>query len=144
MDPELHVITFATADLDASRAFYRDCLGWEPLADVPGEILFFQVGPGLVLGLFEATKFHEDLKSRPSRSASVSGVTLSHNVESPAAVNATIEKLTVAGATVVKRAQAGAFGGVFHGHVSDPNGIVWEIAYNPGWRIAQDGTVVLG
>lgn len=144
MDPELHVITFATADLDASRAFYRDGLGWEPLADVPGEILFFQVGPGLVLGLFEATKFHEDLKSRPSRSASVSGVTLSHNVESPAAVNATIEKLTVAGATVVKRAQAGAFGGVFHGHVSDPNGIVWEIAYNPGWRIAQDGTVVLG
>lgn len=144
MDPELHFITFATADLDASRAFYRDGLGWEPLADVPGEILFFQVGPGLVLGLFEATKFHEDLKSRPLRSASVSGVTLSHNVESPAAVNATIEKLTVAGATVVKRAQAGAFGGVFHGHVSDPNSIVWEIAYNPGWRIAQDGTVVLG
>jgi len=144
MDPQLHFITFATADLDASRAFYRDGLGWEPLADVPGEILFFQVGPGLVLGLFEATKFHEDLKSWPSRSAGVSGVTLSHNVQSAAAVIATIEKLTAAGATIVKPAQAGAFGGVFHGHVSDPNGIVWEIAYNPGWRIAQDGTVVLG
>jgi uncharacterized protein len=144
MDPELHFITFATADLDASRAFYRDGLGWVPVADVPGEILFFQVGPGLVLGLFDATKFHEDLKSWPSRSAGVSGVTLSHNVESAAAVTAMIEKLSAAGATLVKPAQAGAFGGVFNGHVSDPNGIVWEIAYNPGWRIMDDGTVVLG
>ncbi|HYI33546.1 MAG TPA: VOC family protein [Glaciibacter sp.] len=143
MDPRLHFITFATADLDASRAFYRDGLGWEPLADVPGEIIFFQVGPGLVLGLFDESKFHEDLRSRPS-STGVSGITLSHNVESASAVTATIEELKAAGATVVKPAQSGAFGGVFHGHVSDPNGIVWEIAYNPDWRIADDGSVVLG
>ncbi|MGY2746798.1 hypothetical protein [Arthrobacter sp. UYCu723] len=56
----------------------------------------------------------------------------------------TIEKLASAGATVLKPAQAGAFGGIFHGHVVDPNGIVWEIAHNPGWRIDEDGKVAFG
>ena len=65
MEQHLNFITLATRDLDAARAFYRDGLGWEPLIDVPGEIIFFQVGPGLVLGLFEAGKFDEDLQ-RPS------------------------------------------------------------------------------
>ena len=142
MDPQVHFITFATDDLDAARAFYSAGLGWEPLVDVPGEIIFFQVGRGLVLGLFDAGKFHEDLHSWPATTG-VSGVTLSHNVGSAAEVMATIQRLAEAGATVLKPAQAGAFGGIFHGHVADPNGIVWEIAHNPGWRIADDGTVVL-
>ena len=147
MDQRLHFITFATADLDRARSFYKDGLGWDPLMDVPGEIIFFQVGPGLVLGLFDAEKFDEDLNSGiPTSStvptSSVSGVTLSHNVDSAAEVSSTIDKLAAAGATVLKPAQASAFGGIFHGHVKDPNGIVWEIAHNPGWRIDEDGTVV--
>ena len=149
MDQRLHFITFATADLDRARSFYKDGLGWDPLMDVPGEIIFFQVGPGLVLGLFDAEKFDEDLNSDISTSSdvptsSVSGVTLSHNVGSAAEVSSTIDKLVAAGATVLKPAQASAFGGIFHGHVKDPNGIVWEIAHNPGWRIDDDGTVVFG
>lgn len=149
MDQRLHFITFATADLDRARSFYKDGLGWDPLMDVPGEIIFFQVGPGLMLGLFDAEKFNQDLNSDISTSStvstsSVSGVTLSHNVDSAAEVSGTIDKLVAAGATVVKPAQASAFGGIFHGHVKDPNGIVWEIAHNPGWRIDDDGTVVFG
>jgi uncharacterized protein len=141
MDQRLHFITFATPDLDRARAFYKDGLGWEPLMDVPGEILFFQVAPGLMLGLFDAEKFDQDLASG-TQTVGVSGVTLSHNVGSAAEVSRTIDALVAAGATLVKPAQAGAFGGIFHGHVKDPNGIVWEIAYNPGWRIDEDGTVV--
>ena len=154
MDQRLHFITFATADLDRARSFYKDGLGWDPLMDVPGEIIFFQVGPGLMLGLFDAEKFDQDLNSAISTSSdvptstvptsSVSGVTLSHNVGSAAEVSSTIDKLVAAGATVLKPAQASAFGGIFHGHVKDPNGIVWEIAHNPGWRIDDDGTVVFG
>ncbi|MEE2570680.1 VOC family protein [Pseudarthrobacter sp. J64] len=142
MDQQLHFITFATADLDAASAFYTAGLGWKPLMDVPGEILFFQVAPGVVLGMFDADKFRQDLNDS-SAAPGVSGVTLSHNVGSAAEVSATIEKLSTAGGTVLKPAQAGAFGGIFHGHVKDPNGIVWEIAHNPGWRIEDDGTVVL-
>ncbi len=141
MDQQLHFLTFATKDLDAARTFYKDGLGWNPLMDVPGEILFFQVAPGLVLGLFDAEKFDQDLGT-PTSTSGVSGVTLSHNVGSAGDVSSTIDALVAAGARVVKPAQAGAFGGIFHGHVEDPNGIVWEIAHNPGWKINDDGTVV--
>lgn len=143
MEQKLHFITAATPDLDRARAFYKDGLGWEPLLDVPGEIIFFQVAPGLVLGLFDAAKFNEDL-GLPGAAAGVSGMTLSHNVDSPEEVAGTIEKLEAAGATVLKPAQPGAFGGIFHGHVQDPNGIIWEIAHNPGWSIGADGNVTLG
>ncbi|WP_349902475.1 VOC family protein [Parafrigoribacterium humi] len=142
MEPRIHFITFATADLDAARAFYRDGLGWDPLMDVPGEIIFFQVAPGLVLGLFDAEKFTEDLKGQAP--TAVSGVTLSHNVGSPAEVDSTVQALVAAGATVLKSPQQGAFGGIYHAHVTDPNGLVWEIAHNPGWSIADDGKVSFG
>jgi catechol 2,3-dioxygenase-like lactoylglutathione lyase family enzyme len=143
MRPELHFITLATTDLDAARSFYRDGLGWQPLVDVPGEIVFFQVAPGLVLGFFDAEKFAEDLLSG-AVSAGASGVTLSHNVGSPEEVTSTIDALVAAGGTLLKPAQPGAFGGVFHGHVADRGGVIWEIAHNPGWRVEDDGTVVFG
>ncbi|MFJ4208509.1 VOC family protein [Paenarthrobacter sp. NPDC089675] len=141
MDQRLHFITFATPDLHRARSFYKVGLGWEPLMDVPGEIIFFQIAPGQVLGLFDADKFDQDLGGGISTSG-ISGVTLSHNVGSEEEVSSTIDQLKAAGATVLKPAQAGAFGGIFHGHVKDPNGIVWEIAFNPGWRIDDDGKVV--
>ena len=52
--------------------------------------------------------------------------------------------MEAAGATVLKPAQEGAFGGIFHGHVVDPNGVIWEVAHNPGWSIHDDGTVSFG
>lgn len=109
---------------------------------MPGEIIFFQVAPGLVLGMFDAAKFNQDLATDRDHST-VSGVTLSHNVDGPDAVRSVVEAMTAAGGTLLKAPQSGAFGGVFHAHVQDPNGIVWEIAHNPGWRVEDDGTVVL-
>jgi catechol 2,3-dioxygenase-like lactoylglutathione lyase family enzyme len=143
MNQQIHFITLATADLDAARAFYTDGMGWEPLLDVPGEIIFFQVASGLTLGLFDAVKFAADL-NRDDVPSGASGITLSHNVASPAEVNSTVAALVRAGATLLKSPQQGAFGGIYHGHVADPNGVVWEIAHNPGWRIADDGSVIFG
>lgn len=142
MDQQLHFITVATSSLDAARAFYEYGLGWEATLDVPGEILFYQVAPGQLLGLFDAAKFAEDLGG--GSAPKVSGVTLSHNVTSPEAVRSTVEAMATAGGTVLKQPQQGKFGGIFHAHVQDPNGVVWEIAHNPGWHVADDGTVVLG
>ncbi|MBB4854473.1 putative lactoylglutathione lyase [Mycobacteroides chelonae] len=48
------------------------------------------------------------------------------------------------GGTVFKPPQPGQFGGVFHAHVQDPNGLIWEVAHNPGWCIGPDGAVRLG
>ena len=141
MDQQVHFITVATADLDAVRAFYRDGLGWSPLLDVPGEIVFFQVGPGLVLGLFDAAAFAAD-QGIAAEGLGTSGLTLSTNVGSAAEVEAAYDAAVRAGGRVVKAPQEAAFGGV-HGHVAGPDGLVWEIAYNPGWRVETDGTVVL-
>lgn len=141
MDQRLHFITVATPDLDSARAFYTQGLGWQPLADVPGEIIFYQVAPGLVLGFFSADKFAEDLGQA---SGPVSGLTLSHNVGERSDVAITITALEALGGTVLKPAQDGAFGGIHHGHVQDPNGVVWEIAHNPGWTIGDDGAVSFG
>lgn len=140
MDQHTDFLTFAAADLDAARAFYRDGLGWTPLLDVPGEIVFFQVGHGLVLGLFEAHAFASDL-ALPA-TPPISGVTLSHNVQSPQEVRDAVATALAAGGSLVKEPQRAAFGG-FHAHVADPNGLVWEIAHNPGWGVAADGTVHL-
>lgn len=143
MDQAVHFVTVSTTDLDAARAFYVAGLGWQPLLDVPDEILFFQVAPGLVLGLFEAAKFNADLATGADH-ATVSGLTLSHNVDSAEAVKSVVQAMERAGGTVLKAPQEGAFGGVFHAHVQDPNGVVWEIAHNPHWSVDTGGRVRLG
>ncbi|GAA4911852.1 hypothetical protein LX16_2499 [Stackebrandtia albiflava] len=142
MTPRVHFITLATPDLAAARAFYRDGLGWSPLLDVPGEIVFFQVGHGLVLGLFDADRFVGDIAGAVA-DTSLGGLTLSHNLDSPEEVDETVARLAALGAAVVKPPQTADFGG-YHGHVRDPNGVTWEICHNPGWSIRADGTVRLG
>ncbi len=142
MDQFVTFMTVATEDLDAARTFYVDGLGWTPTLDVPGEILFFQVGHGLMLGLFEADHFAADLGSPEQPAIPVRGATLSHNVESPAEVDSVLADAVRAGASVIKPAQYASFGG-YHGHFADPNGVIWEIAHNPGWRVDQDGRVRL-
>ncbi|WP_440707878.1 VOC family protein [Herbiconiux sp. YIM B11900] len=160
-------ITLSTGDLEAVRAFYRDGLGWTPLLDLPGEILFFQVGHGLVLGLFEAGAFAAGLLPVPDATGAAAsdatgaasvdatdaasvgrpasapaGLTLSQNVGSAAEVDAAVERMAAAGGAVRKAPQRAAFGG-YHAHVEDPNGVIWEIAFNPGWSVGDDGAVSL-
>lgn len=143
MEPRLHFLTLATPDLDAARRFYHDGLGWPMAHDEPGEIIFFRIAPGLLLGLFDAGKFDEDLlRDREGGGGSaVSGVTLARNVPDRDSVTETLTAFEAAGGTILKPAQEGAFGGVFHGHAADPNGVIWEIAHNPGWHIADDDSV---
>ena len=142
MEQQAHFITLSTPDLDAARAFYCDGLGWTALLDVPGEIIFFQVAPAMVLGLFQADKFVADMEGTPA-DGRLGGLTLSHNVDSPAAVDATVGRAVEAGGTLVKSPQTAAFGG-YHGHFADPNGVVWEVCHNPGWRVDETGRVHLG
>ncbi|WP_369253538.1 VOC family protein [Geodermatophilus amargosae] len=142
MEQQVHFLTLATADLDAARRYYVDGLGWTPLLDAPGEIVFFQVAPGTVLAFFEAAQFAQDLGTGPARPA-VSGLTLAHNVADRDAVAALTDRMAAAGGTVLTAPEEGAFGGVFHALVRDPNGVVWEIGHNPGWSVDADGTVRL-
>lgn len=143
MDQQLSFVTIAAADLDATRRFYG-ALGWRPLLDVEGEIVFYQTAPGQVLAFFLAEKFNADLGLPADAPLAVSGITLAHNVGSHDEVVDIAGAMAEAGGTILKAPQPGQFGGVFHAHVSDPNGVVWEIAHNPGWQVGPDGTVQLG
>jgi len=140
MDQRVDFVTLGVADLEATRRFYVDGLGWEPLLEVPGEVLFFQVAHGVVLGLY--TGLAGD-SGAPTGDPSAAPVSLSHNVASDAEVAAAMQRAEAAGARVLKPAQRAAFGG-FHGYVADPDGFRWEICHNPGWSVDADGTVRLG
>jgi uncharacterized protein len=142
MEQQLHFVTIATADLDVARRFYS-ALGWRPLLDVDNEIIFYQSAPSQLLGFFLDRKFNEDL-GIPGNHSRISGIALAHNVNSRDDVLALADAMAAAGGTVLKPPQPGQYGGVFHAHVQDPNGLIWEIAHNPSWRIYADGTVHLG
>jgi len=141
MDQAVHFVTVATRDLDAARRFYG-ALGWEAQLDVPDEIVFYRSAAGQLLGFFEATKFARDQGTADAPGPA--GLTLSHNARSRDEVTAVVERMVAADGTVRKAPQEAEFGGVFHAHVADPNGLVWEIAHNPAWSVRPDGSVALG
>lgn len=142
MDPRVHLITLGVPDLEQARAFYVDGLGWQPALDVPGTITFIQVGHGLLLGLFGADDLDADI-GQPGHATEPAPFTLAQVLETEDEVLATLEAAQAAGATILKPGQYADFGG-FHGYFADPSGVRWEIATNPGFSIAPDGTVSIG
>jgi catechol 2,3-dioxygenase-like lactoylglutathione lyase family enzyme len=138
MEQRVDFVTVRVTDLDASTRYYVEGLGWEPLLGVPGEVTFFQIGPGKTLSLFEAGGFDADLGGAVDAT-----FTLAHNVGSDAEVDAVVDQMAAAGASVLKAPQAADWGG-YHATVIDPAGVCWEIAHNPGWSVADDGTVSIG
>jgi uncharacterized protein len=142
MDPTVHFITLGVPDLEKARAFYVDGLGWPSAFDVPGAITFIQVGHGLLLGLFGADDLDADIGQR-GHATGPAPFTLAQVLATEAEVVATLDAAEAAGATILKPAQHADFGG-FHGYFADPAGFRWEIATNPGWSVAPDGTVSIG
>ena len=131
-------MTLGVADLDDARRFY-EALGWSQSGDGEG-VVFFQAG-GMVVGLWSREALAED--SGVEDSGGWGGVTLAHNVRSPAEVDAVIEEVRAAGARIVREPAEtfwGGYSGVFH----DPDGHPWEVAHNPGWTIEPDGATRLG
>ncbi|MCP9956203.1 MULTISPECIES: VOC family protein [Streptomyces] len=138
MDQQLNMVTLGVHDLEASRRFYTRGLGWTPLLDLD-EVVFYQVGRGMALALFPLADLGADI-GHPA----VAGTpfTLARNLGSPAEVDAAVRRARAAGATVLKEPQRAAFGG-YHGYFADPDGHRWEVCHNPGWSVADDGTVRL-
>lgn len=130
MDQRISFVTLAVRDLEASRRFYVDGLGWTAAVDVPGEVLMIRVGEHVVLSLWAEEAFAAEV-GPIARGDGVPPVTLAHNVSTRAAVDAVLEVARGAGADPVQPAVARDWGG-YTGYFGDPDGYRWEIAYNPG------------
>ena len=138
MEQRVSVMTLGVRDLARAVAFYR-ALGWEPVPDEHDDVFFFQAG-GLVFALWGRDQLAED--SAVTDGGGWGGVTLAHNVRSPAEVDAVIEQARAAGAEI-GREPATTFWGGYSGIFIDPEGHPWEVAHNPGWTLAEDGSVQL-
>jgi uncharacterized protein len=141
MAQHLNLVTIGVADLARSRAFYVNGLGWE-IAFENEDVVFVHLGHGLLLGLFGAADLAADAGVGPLPQGSGS-MALANNVGTTDEVDAVVELAAIAGATVVKRPQGAAFGG-YHGYFTDPDGVLWEVAHNPGFAVGADGRVVIG
>jgi catechol 2,3-dioxygenase-like lactoylglutathione lyase family enzyme len=141
VDQAVTFITLGVADLAVSRRFYVDGLGWEPLFEVPGGITFFQVGHGVVLGIWGLEALGGDAGAPATPGTPFA---LASNVGSVEEVDAAVGRARAAGATVLREPAWHEAIGIYHAYVADPDGHRWEIAFNPGMSVADDGTVSLG
>jgi catechol 2,3-dioxygenase-like lactoylglutathione lyase family enzyme len=130
MDQRVSFITLAVADLERTRAFYLDGLGWHAELEVPGEVLMIRAGDKLVLSLWAEAGFEAEV-GPIRRGAGIVPVTLAHNVATEAEVDAILELARAAGSPDVRAAQRRDWGG-YTGYFADPDGFRWEIAVNPG------------
>lgn len=135
MRPRISLVTLAVADVAASVAFYREAFDWEPVF-VNDEVAFYDLG-GVALGLWSGLAEELGRTTPPPGS-----VTLAHNLADPGEVDAAVAAAAAGGATVVVPGHEQSWGG-YSGHIADPDGHLWEIAYNPDWPLDDDGRVQL-
>ena len=128
MEPRISLITLGVSDLARSTEFYRDGLGLPTHGDFEG-VTFFNL-KGAWLSLYPRADLAADAKVSAEGNG-FTGFTLAHNVKSKEEVNSVLKQAKNAGATIIKQAQDAVWGG-YSGYFSDPDGYLWEVAWNPG------------
>ena len=129
MKPKISIITLGVADLATSQKFYEEGLGLELRPESKeGEIAFYDMN-GTWLSLYPKDKLAEDVIVSAEGSG-FSGVTIAHNEPNKEGVDKVIEEARKAGAKIIKEPQEVFWGG-YSGYFEDPDGHLWEIAYNP-------------
>jgi uncharacterized protein len=141
MNQHLHLVTLGVRNLDVSRKFYTEMLGWKPSSASSDGITFFQAG-GVVLALFPREALAEDAVTAPEGSG-FSGITLAYNANSESEVDEIIRDLKSKGVTIAKEPQKVFWGG-YSSYFVDPDGYHWEVAYNPFFSFDESGNLKLG
>src|SRR5262245_36958524 len=139
MEQRVSVITLGVADLDRSRRFYEDGLGWRRGNENPN-VVFFQLA-GAILALWSRTALAEDAGVNAG-AGGFAGITLAHNCRSKDDVDDVLTAAKAAGAKITKPATDTFWGG-YSGYFADPDGHLWEVAWNPHWSIDAEGQVSL-
>jgi hypothetical protein len=140
--PDITAITLGVRDVERSRRFYVDGLGFRQVLEIPDEIAFVQSAPGQVLALW-------DVEQMPTEYGDVAHgpvappLSLGHNVDSVERVQELYAAALAAGATSVSAPVDREWGGA-SACVADPDGFRWDFVWNPNFRVDPDGTVHMG
>ncbi|HAP00221.1 MAG TPA: glyoxalase [Fibrobacteres bacterium] len=132
MQPRLSLITLGVSDLKKSRKFYEKGLGFPVRPESQGDVVFFGLKT-VWLGLYPRKLLAEDAQA-PAKGSGFQGITLAHNVKTKKEVDELMMQAVKAGAKVTRPAQEVFWGG-YTGYFADPDGYLWEIAYNPHFWI---------
>lgn len=138
-EQRLSLITLGVRDLEVSTRFYQDILGWTPSPVGGDQVTFFQLN-GFVLALFPRDELAADAGVDAVDSAGHSRMALAYNVRERNQVDELLTYVGTSGARVVKPAED-AFWGGRSGYFADPDGFLWEVAWNPGFEILDDGSI---
>jgi uncharacterized protein len=142
-EQRLSLVTLGVSDLKRSRQFYRDVLGWTPSSLGGDDVAFFPLN-GIVLGLFPRAALAADAGVEALEPGAADGalsrVALAYNVRERDEVDRALGQIAAAGARVVKPAEDAPWGGR-SGYFADPDGFLWEVAWNPGFPIREDGSI---
>ncbi len=136
MQPRINVVTLGVRDFQRSLAFYRDGLGWT--AQVQDDIAIFPLN-GIVFALYPWDKLAEDA-TVPAQGSGFSGITLAYLGRDENEVDAVLDTVRKLGAKITKPAQK-VFWGEYSGYFANPDGYLWEVAYNPVWTLDEQGNV---
>lgn len=139
MDQRVSIITLGVKDLDRSREFYER-LGWRRSMLKAEGIAFFQAG-GIALALFPRDELAKDA-NLAADGHGFSGIALAYNARTREEVDAVMAQAVSAGAKLLKPA-AEAFWGGYSGYFADLDGFPWEVAWNPSFPIAADGSITI-
>ena len=137
MQPRLSFITLGVSDLDRSKRFYTDVLGWTPMHDAQG-IVMYKLN-GMVLSLFPQHELAEDAQVKNDGVGS--RFTLAQCLRSTEEVDTFFTHLIKHGVTITKMPEKVFWGG-YSGYFADPDGHLWEIAHNPFLEMDADGNVL--
>jgi uncharacterized protein len=139
IDPRISLITLGVDDVARATAFYER-LGWKKSSASQDAVTFIQL-KGTVLALFSRQSLADDANVE-NTPRGFSGVTLAHNVPSERGVDAVYKFALSCGATPVKAPQKVFWGG-YSGYFADPDGHLWEVAYNPFFPLDKEGHIIL-
>lgn len=137
--PRIHIVTLGVDDLPRAHRFY-EALGWQASAASNENIVFLK-GGACVLALYGRHALAEDAHAE-NTPAGFAGVTLARNATSPAEVDAWYTAAVAAGARAVKPPQEVFWGG-YSGYIADPDGHLWEFAFNPYFVFDEHGNLAL-
>ncbi len=140
MRQQLHLVTLGVGDFDAALKFYEQGLGWKKSEASQGDVAFFSMG-GVVLSLYPRDKLAEDA-TVPAGGEGFEGITLAYNTRTREEVDEVLAQVAQAGARIVKPAQDVFWGG-YNGYFADPDGHLWEVAWNPFFPFDDAGRLDL-